>query len=80
VGSVYLAITSVTSKAQQILGKFDTDEPFDVISVDIRIPGDATRMPQHQLKKIKKYKKAKQASLTGVCSFCNERLFEFTGE
>jgi hypothetical protein len=51
-----------------MLGKIDTDEPFDVISVDIWISSDTTPMPEHRLKKIKKDKKAKKASLTGVCS------------
>jgi hypothetical protein len=55
---------NVSHKAQQMLGKIDTDEPFDVISVDIWISSDTTPMPEHRLKKIKKDKKAKKASLT----------------
>jgi hypothetical protein len=76
---------NVSHKAQQILGKIDTDEPFDVISVDIWIPGETTPMLKHQLtyEEDQEGQEGQESQFDRsmlIDRFLNECLFEFSGE
>ncbi len=57
---------NVSHKAQQILGALDTDEPFDVISIDLWIPGATTKRIKDMIDSGEAV--PRKAAMTGVCN------------
>jgi hypothetical protein len=62
-------------KAQYILGRLETDEPFDVVSYDIWVPGiiePRAKLAKTLSDKVEKIKNgavmARHAAITGVCN------------
>ena len=55
---------NVSHRAQQILGSLSTDEPFDIIAIDIWIPG--TTKPKSSY--VEDRSNVRQAMLTSLCN------------